>query len=148
MTMSKPAAAKPATTDIDWLLDNLVEQAPGVEHVVVLSSDGLLKGHSANLSDYDAEHLSAVASAFHSLASGTGKHFAAGEVRQTVVEMQRCFLLVTAVGNSGCLAVFADVEADLGMVAYETNLLTTQVGAALAPAQRHAQDEQDQRRTA
>lgn len=129
-----------AVTDVDWLLDDLVERVPGVERVVALSSDGLLEGQSADLSEQDAEHLSAAASAFHSLARGTGRHFGGGEVHQTVVEMQRCFLLVTAVSTSACLAVFADVDANLGMVTYETNMLVTKVGAALAPATRRSRE--------
>lgn len=142
------STTKSTASDIDWLLDDLVEQAPGVEHVVALSADGLLKGRSGDLSEHDAEHLSAAASAFHSLASGTGRHFAGGDVRQTVVEMQERFFLVTAVGSSGCLAVVASVEADLGMIAYETNLLITRVGAALAPAARQAEEEAAPRKTA
>jgi len=133
-------ATQPTTTDIDWLLNDMVDRVPDVDSVVALSADGLAKGNSSTLSTSDAEHLAAAASAFQSLANGTGRHFGGGEVRQTVVEMQQRFLLVTAVGVSGCLAVFTTVQADLGMVAYETNMLVTKVGTTLAPAARRAQD--------
>ena len=42
------------------------------------------------------------------------------------------FLLVTAAGPGACLAVLADADADLGMVAYEMNLLVQQVGGRLS----------------
>jgi predicted regulator of Ras-like GTPase activity (Roadblock/LC7/MglB family) len=124
--------------ELNWLLDGLVERTAGANRAVVLSADGLLLGRSGNMSQPDAEHLSAMASAFQSLAKGTGRHFGGGEVRQTVVEMDHAFLLVTAAGAGACIAMLAGEEADLGMLAYETNLLVSQVGAALSTAPRGA----------
>lgn len=126
-------------TELDWLLDGLVKGVAGADRAVVLSSDGLLLARSSNLSVPDAEHLSAVASAFQSLARGTGHHFGGGDVRQTVVEMEHAFLLVTAAGHGACIAVLAREDADLGMLAYETNLMVTRVGAYLSSAPRGAQ---------
>jgi predicted regulator of Ras-like GTPase activity (Roadblock/LC7/MglB family) len=105
---------------------------------VVLSSDGLLIGRSGNLSEEEAEHLSAVASAFQSLARGTGRTFGGGNVRQTVVEMDHAFLFVTAAGRGACLALLAAETADMGMVAYEMNLMVKRVGSVLTAAPRIA----------
>jgi predicted regulator of Ras-like GTPase activity (Roadblock/LC7/MglB family) len=124
-----------SVTELDWLLDGLVDVA-GADRAVVLSSDGLLLGRSKNMSLPEAEHLSAVASAFQSLAKGTGRHFGGGDVRQTVVEMEHAFLLVTAAGYGACIALLATEDADLGMLAYETNLMVTRVGACLSSAPR------------
>jgi predicted regulator of Ras-like GTPase activity (Roadblock/LC7/MglB family) len=124
--------------ELNWLLDGLVERTAGANRAVVLSADGLLLGQSGNMSQPDAEHLSAMASAFQSLAKGTGRHFGGGEVRQTVVEMDHAYLLVTAAGAGACIAMLAGEEADLGMLAYETNLLVSQVSAALSAAPRGA----------
>ncbi|HET9142367.1 roadblock/LC7 domain-containing protein [Actinophytocola sp.] len=125
-------------TELNWLLDGLVDRTAGANRAVVLSADGLLLGQSGNMSQPDAEHLSAMAAAFQSLAKGTGRHFGGGEVRQTVVEMDHAYLLVTAAGAGACIAMLAGEEADLGMLAYETNLLVSQVGAALSAAPRGA----------
>lgn len=95
-------------------------------------------GRSKSLTQPDAEHLSAVASAFQSLARGTGKHFGGGDVHQTVVEMQRAFLMVTAAGKGACLAVLASEASDLGMIAYEVNRMVTRVGTYLASSPRNA----------
>lgn len=122
--------------ELDWLLDDLVQRVPGAERSVVLSADGLLIGRSAAISPDDAEHLSAVCSGFQSLARGTGRHFGGGAVRQTVVEMERSFLVVTAAGTGACLALLAEVDTDMGMVAYEMNLMVKQVGRYLASAPR------------
>jgi predicted regulator of Ras-like GTPase activity (Roadblock/LC7/MglB family) len=123
-------------TELDWLLDGLVENVAGADRAVVLSADGLLLARSSNMSAPDAEHLSAVASAFQSLSRGAGRHFGGGDVRQTVVEMEHAFLLVTAAGTGACIALLAAEDADLGMLAYETNLMVTRVGAFLSSAPR------------
>jgi predicted regulator of Ras-like GTPase activity (Roadblock/LC7/MglB family) len=118
--------------ELDWLLDDLVQRLPGADRAVVLSADGLLIGRSAELAEDDAEHLSAVASGFHSLAKGTGRHFDGGIVRQTIVEMEKAFLVVTAAGSGASLALLAHADADLGMVAYEMNLMVKRVGTYLS----------------
>lgn len=124
--------------DLGWLLDNLIERVAGAEQAVVLSSDGLLMARSAGMAQADAEHLSAVASAYQSLSRGTGKHFGFGDVRQTVVELENGFLLVMAAGRGACLAMFTDADADLGLVAYEMNVMVKRVGAALVAEPRRA----------
>lgn len=91
--------------ELNWLLDNLVNQVAQVHQAVVLSSDGLLVGASTGLTRENAEHLSAVAASFQSLARSAGRQFGGGAVRQTIVEMDHAFLFVTAAGSGACLAV-------------------------------------------
>jgi len=126
-----------AAKDLNWLLDSLVERAVGAKYAIVLSADGLLLGNSADLGKDDAEQLSAIASAFQSLARGTGKQFDGGEVLQTVVEMERAYLFVTGAGQGACLAVLAEESSDVGLIAYEMNVLVEQVGRFLDAAPRH-----------
>ena len=124
--------------DLRWLLDDFVERVAATDRVVVLSADGLLVGRSSSLSNEDAEHLSAMASAFQGLARGAARHFEGGGVRQTLVEMDNTFLVVTAAGRGACLAVLASDQADLGLIAYETNILLKRVGTYLSTAPRTA----------
>ena len=116
---------------LDWLLDDLVDRVPAAQHAVVLSADGLLIGTSAGLPRDDAEHLSAVAAGFQSLARGAGRHFKGGGVRQTIVEMDHAFLFVTAAGKGACLAVLCASDADIGVIAYEMAMLVARVGQNL-----------------
>src|SRR6187551_1531576 len=95
-------------TGLNWLVDDLLQRVPGADRAIVLSADGLLIGRSKNLAREDGEHLAAVASGFQSLARGTGRHFNGGAVRQTVVEMENFFLVVTAAGTGACLALLAE----------------------------------------
>lgn len=125
-------------SELNWLLDDLVDRVVGAQRAVVLSADGLLVGRSRDLSREDGEHLSAMSSAFQSLARGVGRHFGGGNVRQTVVELEHAFLVVTAAGQGACLALVAAADADMGMIAYEMNLLVKQVGSYLIAAPRMA----------
>ncbi|MGD6746815.1 roadblock/LC7 domain-containing protein [Streptomyces sp. BH106] len=122
--------------ELNWLLDDLVERVAGIRKAMVLSGDGLPTGVSEGLSREDSEHLAAVASGFHSLAKGVGRHFEAGGVRQTVVELDEAFLFVTAAGDGSCLAVLSEADSDVGLVAYEMTLLVKRVGAHLGTARR------------
>lgn len=118
--------------ELNWLLDDLVDRVPEVQHAALLSTDGILIGRSRALRREDAEHLAAVASGFQSMARGAGRHFGGGAVRQTIVEMEMAFLFVTAAGNGACLAVLTSAEVDIGLVAYEMNMLVTRVGHNLS----------------
>lgn len=122
--------------ELNWLLDDLVDRVASIRKAVVLSGDGLAMGVSTDLTREDSEHLAAVASGFHSLAKGVGRHFEAGNVRQTVVELDDAFLFVTAAGDGSCLAVFSDADSDVGQVAYEMTLLVKRVGVHLGSAPR------------
>jgi predicted regulator of Ras-like GTPase activity (Roadblock/LC7/MglB family) len=124
------------SANLTWLLDDLVERVPTAQQAVVLSADGLMLGASAAMSREDAEHLSAMAAGFQSLAKGASRHFGAGAVRQTVVEMEEAFLFVTAAGQGACLAVLASADADLGLIAYEMAMLVTRVGQTMSAPER------------
>jgi predicted regulator of Ras-like GTPase activity (Roadblock/LC7/MglB family) len=101
----------------------------------VLSADGLLMGASSGLGRDDAEHLSAVASGFQSLARSAGRQFNGGKVHQTIVEMDNSFLFVTAAGQGAYLAVLSAADSDIGVIAYEMAMLVKRVGQHLtAPA--------------
>jgi predicted regulator of Ras-like GTPase activity (Roadblock/LC7/MglB family) len=126
------------SANLTWLLDDLVERVPTAQQAVVLSADGLMMGASSGIGRDDAEHLSAMAAGFQSLAKGASRHFNAGPVRQTVVEMESAFLFVTAAGQGACLAVLAASEADLGLIAYEMAMLVTRVGQNMSAPDRPA----------
>jgi len=118
--------------DLNWLLDDLVARVTQIDKAVILSRDGLVIGASQALAREDAEHLSAVAAGFQSLARGAGRHFGGGQVRQTIVEMETAFLFVTAAGEGSCLAVLSPAAADAGLIAYEMAVLVKRVGPDLS----------------
>ncbi|SOD64068.1 Predicted regulator of Ras-like GTPase activity, Roadblock/LC7/MglB family [Streptomyces zhaozhouensis] len=133
-TTPGPAERKgqPAAESLDPLLDELVARVPGIRHALLLAADGLARGASSALGREDSEQLAAVASGFHSLARGVGQHFDTGTARQTLVELDEAFLLVTAAGSGSALAVLTDPEAEVGQVAYEMALLVKRLGPLVA----------------
>jgi predicted regulator of Ras-like GTPase activity (Roadblock/LC7/MglB family) len=121
-----------SSVDLAWLLDDLVRRVAEAQHAVVLSADGLLMAASGDMSQDDAEHMSAVAAGIQSLARGAGERFGGGAVRQTIIEMKTAFLLVTVAGKGACLAVLTTEDADVGLVAYEMAMLVSSVGHHLS----------------
>jgi predicted regulator of Ras-like GTPase activity (Roadblock/LC7/MglB family) len=116
-----------------WLVDDFVNRVPGVAHAVVVSADGLLITSSNHLPRDRADQLAAVASGLMSLTQGAARCFEAGQVVQTVVEMERGIVLLMAIGDGSCLAVLAAPNCDIGLVGYEMTLLVDRVGQQLNP---------------
>ena len=113
---------------LDWLLDDLVQRVAHLTRAVILTQDGMTLGASEALERDDAEHLAALAAGVQLLARGASRHFGGGAARQTVIEMESGFLLVTAAGSGTCLAVITGPDADLGLVAYEMAVLVRRSG--------------------
>ena len=116
-----------------WLLTNFVDRVAGVSHAVVVSSDGLLLTSSIGLPRDRADQLAAVASGMSSLTRGAARVFGAGEVMQTVIEMQLGCMLLMSIADGSCLAVLASPDCDMGLVAYEMTLLVDRAGQLLTP---------------
>lgn len=125
-----------ATESLGWLLDDLIARVPTARQAIVLSVDGLLMAASTGTNESDNEHMSAIASGFQSLARGAARHFHAGAVRQTIVEMEGAFLFVTAAGQGACLAVLAESTSDIGLIAYEMAMLVKRVGQTMTSPER------------
>lgn len=128
MTSQSLRSDTPAGSRLDWLLDDLVARVAHLRQAVILSRDGLALGASSALGRQDAEHLAALAAGLQSLASGGAQHFSGGRVQQTMIEMERGFLVVSAAGEGSCLAVLASREADVGLIAYEMARVVKQMG--------------------
>ena len=116
-----------------WLLTIFVDRVAGVSHAVVVSSDGLLLTSSTGLPRDRADQLAAVASGMSSLTRGAARVFGAGEVMQTVIEMQLGCMLLMSIADGSCLAVLASPDCDMGLVAYEMTLLVDRAGQLLTP---------------
>jgi predicted regulator of Ras-like GTPase activity (Roadblock/LC7/MglB family) len=119
--------------NLNWLVSNFASRVPGAAHAIVLSADGLLLAVSERLDRARADQLAAVASGLASLTQGAARLFGGGSVTQTVVEMEKGFLLVMAVSDGSCLAVLAAPSCDIGLIGYEMALLVARTGEVLTP---------------
>jgi uncharacterized protein len=118
---------------LTWLVNNFVAEVPGVTHAIVVSADGLLLIASDELTDEQAQQLSAVASGARSLAETSSKLFDLGGSRQTIVRMERGYLFVMAISDGSCLAVLASSGCDMKIVAYQMTRLVENSGHVLTP---------------
>jgi uncharacterized protein len=121
---------------LDWLLVDFVRSTAGTRHALVVSADGLRLAASQGVDEALGDQLAAVTSGLLSLAQGIARSFAAGSVRQTIVEMAGGCLFLTSIGEGSMLAVFAERTCDMGMVGYEMTLLASRVGHMLTPGRR------------
>jgi len=119
--------------NLNWLVSNFAKTVPGAAHAIVLSSDGLLMAVSERLDRARADQLAAVASGTASLTQGAARIFTGGTVTQTIVEMERGFLMVMSVSDGSCLAVLAAPSCDIGLIGYEMALLVARTGEVLTP---------------
>jgi len=119
--------------NLNWLVSNFAKSVPGAAHAIVLSADGLLMAVSERLDRARADQLAAVASGLASLTQGAARIFTGGTVTQTIVEMERGFLMVMSVSDGSCLAVLAAPSCDIGLIGYEMALLVARTGEVLTP---------------
>jgi uncharacterized protein len=122
--------------DLNWLIGNFARSTPGVAHAVVVSADGLPVAVSERLDRAKVDQLAAIASGVASLSQGAARCFDGGLVRQTVVEMERGLLFVTAISDGSCLAALAASSCDVGVVGYQMAVLVVRVGEVLTPTLR------------
>ncbi len=122
--------------NLGWLVSRFVEDVPGASHAVLVSADGLLMAASERLPVDRAEQLAAVTSGLASLSSGAARLFDGGTVLQSIVEMQKGFMLLMSVGDGSHLAVLTGTTADIGQVGYQMAVLVERVGRAVEPGSR------------
>lgn len=140
-----------AARNLRWLLENFVEEVPGVRSVAVVSSDGLLLLSSQTPGPAEAGpaeqlpparpaearmDLAAVVSGLASLTVGAAKLMDGGRVRQTTVAMAEGTLFVMSISDGSLLGVHAAAECDLSVIAYHMALFVGRAGHALTPALR------------
>lgn len=120
--------------NLNWLLDNFVNQVSGVVDAVVVSSDGLLMAMSPGIGRAGGDQLAAVASGLNSLTQGAARCFGGGDVEQIVVELKGGYMLFMSISDGSSLAVLSTKQCDVGMVGYEMSMLVKRMGSVLTPA--------------
>lgn len=124
---------RPGQSDLDWLLEDFVDRVPGASSAEVVTADGLVLCVSAQISGESADQLAAITSGLASLTDGAAQFFAAGKVRQLIVEMEEGFLFVARVSDGSVLALMCKSDCDIGLIGYEMSLLIGRIGDVLTP---------------
>ena len=117
----------------NWLLANFVVHTDGVIDAVAVSSDGLLMAKSDGLDRASADQLAAIVAGITGLARGASRRFGFDGLRLVMIEMNRGFLVVSAVSDGSCFGVLLAEGCDVGLVGYEMSVLAERTGAVLTP---------------
>jgi len=107
--------------DASWVLAPLLELS-GVEHGLVVTSDGMVWGASPSLRREAAEGASAMMSALQGAAralAGALSGDQAAQVRQIVVETVGGYVFALPAGHHSVLALYTTRDVDMGKVTYE-----------------------------
>jgi predicted regulator of Ras-like GTPase activity (Roadblock/LC7/MglB family) len=117
-----------AQSDNGWMLE-LIRTVRGVQHVVVLSSDGLLKVRTDHTPAETAEKLAAACAGLASLGHGISKEFGGGTMpRQVMVEFEGGFLFVRGAGDGSRLAVVTQGAIDPSLIAQQMQAQVLLIG--------------------
>ena len=114
------------------LLDQLHDQLPGTEGVVLLSADGMELAMSAGTRTDRAAQLSAVAAGLHAIADAANRNNGGRRVDQSVVEMDYRMLVIVPVTGEMLLAVVFDAVSDLSGTRQRIATFATRLGVRLA----------------
>lgn len=117
----------------NWLLGRFAADTAGVIEAIAVSSDGLLVAMSSTLGRADADRLAAITSAINSLATGASRVYDLGAANKVIIDLDRGYLLVSAISIGSSLGVLATKEANLGVLAYEMAMFANRAGSVLAP---------------
>lgn len=117
----------------NWLLARFVSETAGVRETIAVSADGLLIAMSQNVARADADRLAAITSALTSLADGAGRMFDLGVPSKVIIDLDRGFLLVSAIGPGSVLGVIAKKDANLGNLAYDIAMFANRARSVLTP---------------
>nr|WP_211240990.1 roadblock/LC7 domain-containing protein [Hamadaea tsunoensis] len=126
----------PPAQRLHWLISGFVERTPGVAHAAVVSADGLPLVAADSMIHDRALELAAITAGVHSIAKGAVELTGSTDVTQTVVEMDRAYLVIMSISETAVLAVLADRTADLGVIGFEMVRLVKAAGDMLTPALR------------
>lgn len=137
--MTEMSSTQVAERNLDWLVSRFVENVADAAHAILVSADGLLMAASDSIPNTQAEHVAAVSSGLASLGVGAARLLDGGTVMQTIVEMERGYLLLMGVGDGSYLTVLTAQTADLGQIGYEMALLVDRVGRVVQAQPRQAE---------
>ncbi|WP_019545055.1 roadblock/LC7 domain-containing protein [Streptomyces sulphureus] len=132
--------------NLRWLLENLVEEVPGIRSVAVVSSDGLLllssdphqaaatrAGSGSSGPKGSSADLATIVSGVGSLTLGAAKLMDGGKITQTMVAMDHGSLFVMSIGDGSLLGVYATPDSDMSVVGYHMALFVGRAGHVLTP---------------
>jgi predicted regulator of Ras-like GTPase activity (Roadblock/LC7/MglB family) len=114
--------------DNSWMLEQ-IRSVRGVRHVIVLTSDGLLKVRTDHTPPDMADKLAAACAGLSALGQGISKEFGTGAgPRQVMVEFDGGYLFVRGAGDGSRLAVVTEQVIDPALIAQQMQAQVLLIG--------------------
>src|SRR5579871_2409079 len=98
---------------LGWLITDFKARVVDVAHAIVVSADGIPLAVSDSIRPDSVAKLCAITSGLVGLASGAARMFDGGMVAQSLVEMDRGYMLVRTIGAGSHLAVLTNPDCDM-----------------------------------
>ncbi|MEW1546277.1 roadblock/LC7 domain-containing protein [Streptomyces tsukubensis] len=119
------------TSDLSWMLEDIVRNVPKARHAVLLSADGLPRGATEGLPAKDVRTISAAMAGMQSLSRAIA-HFAgdADDRRwsQTIIEFSHGWIFLIGAGQGAYLAAAAAPEVDMQQISFRMHRLVARLG--------------------
>jgi predicted regulator of Ras-like GTPase activity (Roadblock/LC7/MglB family) len=122
-----------APQEFAWLVDQFVDDVPGVNHALIVSLDGLQLVGSKALGRDLGDQLSALTAGLLASADQGGMLLGLEQSEHLTVRYPRGHLLFMRIEQSAGLAVAAAAGCDLRVVAYHMTMFVGSVGHLLTP---------------
>ncbi|MEU3339329.1 roadblock/LC7 domain-containing protein [Streptomyces sp. NPDC002144] len=132
------------TTDLSWMLTDIVTNVPKARHVVLLSADGIPRGATDGLLERDVETISAAMAGMQSLSRATA-HFIEPvedpQWHQTIIEFSHGWIFLIGAGQGAYLAAAAEPDVDIQQISFRMHRLVARLGNNLtAPPRVEAEE--------
>ena len=126
--MTTQADGMTSTDGNSWMLE-LISGVRGVKHVVVLTSDGLMKVRTDQTPLDVADKVAAACAGLAALGIGMSREFGNSDtIRQVMVEFDGGFLFVRGAGDGSRLAVITDTVIDPALIAQQMQAQVLMIG--------------------
>lgn len=126
--MTTQADGMTSTDGNSWMLE-LISGVRGVKHVVVLTSDGLMKVRTNQTPLDVADKVAAACAGLAALGIGMSREFGNSDtIRQVMVEFDGGFLFVRGAGDGSRLAVITDTVIDPALIAQQMQAQVLMIG--------------------
>ncbi|MBY8345700.1 roadblock/LC7 domain-containing protein [Streptomyces spinosirectus] len=119
------------TTDLSWMLEDIVTNVPKARHAVLLSADGVPLGASEGLVSKDVRTISAAMAGMQSLSRATS-HFIEPvkdpRWHQTIIEFSHGWIFLIGAGEGAYLAAAAEPDVDIQQISFRMHRLVARLG--------------------
>lgn len=127
------------TTDMSWMVQDIVDNVPRARHAVVLSADGITRGATDGLAPEDVRTISAAMAGMQSLSRAIA-HFAGPSKdrrwSQTIIEFAHGWVFLIGAGQGAYLAAAAESDVDMQQISFRMHRLVARLGNNLTAAPR------------